>query len=54
MQGWKTWAACGVIIITGIYLIVVEGEYTKGSELIGLGGVGIGIGHKIEKNIIGG
>ncbi len=50
MKGWKTWLAGGIIIATGIYVIVMVGDYTQGSALIGVGTGIVGIGHKIEKN----
>jgi hypothetical protein len=57
MTGWKTWAAGGVSILSGIVLILkaligegAEGGIMEGISLIIAGLAILGIGHKIEKS----
>ena len=50
MSGWKTWAAVGMIAISGILRYM--GMTIEADLLIAIaGGMGlVGLGHKIEKN----
>jgi|TARA_B100001964_G_scaffold32662_1_gene34388 hypothetical protein len=52
MKGWKTWAAAGLAAATAA---LVSLGYPDIAKIVGVvaGGFGIvGIGHKIEKNIL--
>jgi len=51
MRGWKTWAAAVGAIVLGIYE-VVDGQTESGAGHIVFGCGLIGLGHKIEKNVI--
>lgn len=58
MTGWKTWTGAAALFLGGVAKIAqalanfpdIDGAtFKEGVELIGLGLVAVGIGHKLEK-----
>lgn len=50
MHGWKTLTGGILAIALGAYLVIFTDKFEYGAGLVSLGFMGLGIGHKIEKN----
>ena len=50
MKGWKTFAGGLIAIALGAYLIIFDSaKFEYGAGLVGVGLMGMGIGHKLDR-----
>lgn len=49
MKGWKTWTGLVITVASAVLRGMGKTEYAEIAESVGVGAIGVGIAHKIEK-----